>query len=219
MDVASLLKGVSQKPSVWVLLAANVVPLFGVLFLGWSQASVLLLFWAESAVIGFYTVLKMLLAKPERFDAPDGLAGTFFAGAAFAVFQASRLFSIGFFVIHFGIFMLVHLMFLLFFLVSDADPFGVLASVVVGGAAYFLSHGYSFVVNFLDRREYLEAEPKSLMAAPYPRVILMHVAVIFGAILGLPALVLVLGKMVLDLASHAREHGWFKIEGLQSSGS
>ena len=41
------------------LIAANMVPLLGVLFAGWDLAAVMVLFWAESAVIGFYTLLKM----------------------------------------------------------------------------------------------------------------------------------------------------------------
>ena len=43
------------------LIGANLVPLAGVLFLGWDLASVIVLFWAESAVIGFYTALKMAI--------------------------------------------------------------------------------------------------------------------------------------------------------------
>ncbi|MDP2717797.1 MAG: DUF6498-containing protein, partial [Candidatus Micrarchaeota archaeon] len=208
MDIPAKFASALHQPSVWALLGANMVTAIGVVYLGWSPASVLLLFWAESAVIGFYTVLKMLLARQERFDAPDSLAGKMLAGAAFAVVQASRLFLIGFFIVHYGIFMLVHLMFLLFFLVSETDPLGALATVALGGAAYFLSHGYSFVVNFLDQKGAEKAKAKSLMMAPYPRIFLMHFVVFLGAFFGLPALFLVAGKTFFDLASHLFEHGW-----------
>ena len=46
------------------LVAANMVPLVGVLFLGWDLSSVMVLFWAESAVIAFYTALKMAFVVP-----------------------------------------------------------------------------------------------------------------------------------------------------------
>ena len=44
------------------LLAANMIPLFGVLFLNWDAFCVVMLYWAENLVIGFYNVLKMAFA-------------------------------------------------------------------------------------------------------------------------------------------------------------
>ncbi len=42
-----------------VIALVNLVPLYGALALGWSQAGILLIYWAETVIIGFYTVLKM----------------------------------------------------------------------------------------------------------------------------------------------------------------
>jgi len=44
------------------LLAANVIPLFGVLFLDWDAFSIVLLYWSENLVIGFYNILKIAFA-------------------------------------------------------------------------------------------------------------------------------------------------------------
>ena len=43
------------------LLIVNLIPLFGALFLGWSLFSILIIYWLESAVIGFYTLIKMII--------------------------------------------------------------------------------------------------------------------------------------------------------------
>jgi len=36
------------------LILSNLVPLFGVLFFGWSISTILILYWSENAIIGFY---------------------------------------------------------------------------------------------------------------------------------------------------------------------
>jgi hypothetical protein len=48
------------------LIAANLVPIYGVVFLGWEVFPLLLLFWLENLIIGMYNVLKMMLAIPDN---------------------------------------------------------------------------------------------------------------------------------------------------------
>jgi len=76
-----------------------------------------------------------------------------------------------------------------------------------------VSHGISFVQNFLIKEEFRHATTEQLMQQPYKRIVLLHVAIIaggFGVIaLGspLPLLVLiVIGKIALDIHFHRREH-------------
>jgi hypothetical protein len=78
--------------------------------------------------------------------------------------------------------------------------------------ALFLSHGFSFVMNFLYRDEYQKVSASDLVMAPYGRVVILHVTIIFGAFLGLlvgfpTGLVafLVLIKIAVDLALHLKE--------------
>lgn len=51
-------------PSVLALTAANLIPVVGVLWLGWQVFALLLLFWLENVVVGAFTVLRMLAARP-----------------------------------------------------------------------------------------------------------------------------------------------------------
>jgi hypothetical protein len=45
------------------LVAANTVPLWGVLFLGWDAFYIVLLYWAENLAVGFYNILKIAFVK------------------------------------------------------------------------------------------------------------------------------------------------------------
>ncbi|OIO22954.1 hypothetical protein COX84_07215 [Candidatus Micrarchaeota archaeon CG_4_10_14_0_2_um_filter_49_7] len=53
----------AKYPPALVLIFVNLIPLYGVLFMGWSGMLVLLAYWAESAIIGFFMILKALVAK------------------------------------------------------------------------------------------------------------------------------------------------------------
>ena len=189
------------SPSGLALIAANLLPLAGVLFFGWDLASVIVLFWAESAVIGFYTALKM------------AVVGKFGA-----------LLMVPFFVGHFGGFMAGHflLIYELFvrgaFATGPAPPvraalYAIFSPLWVSLAALFISHGVSFVDNFLGRREYAGTTMNALMMAPYRRIMVMQMALIFGGWIILllktpvPALaLLILLKTALDFTAHRKEH-------------
>ncbi|MCP5071056.1 MAG: hypothetical protein GY946_31215 [bacterium] len=187
-------------------MGANLLPLLGVLFWGWSTRHILLLYWAESGVVGFYTIARMLRVGGLR-----------------------ALGTAAFFSVHYGGFMAAHLVVLLFILGSS--PFGGMGTltpppwddaspgVLMGPDAHLMlwallvSHGVSFVQNFLGREEWRRTTAMQEMFAPYPRIMLMHVAIIFG--FGLALLtgsasavlaVLIFFKTAVDLVSHWREH-------------
>jgi hypothetical protein len=203
------------------LLAANAVPLFGVLFLKWDAFNIVLLYWAENLAVGFYNVLKMALVKVKE---PKEHLG--------------KLFVIPFFIIHFGGFTGIHGIFvLMMFGKSDGDFMDrtswpcflafvqILLNVVrealsimtpqmrLAVLALFASHGISFVYNYLIKGEYARTNLGKLMAAPYGRVVVMHVAIIAGGFvlvaLKSPVallLVLVVLKTFLDVKLHLYEH-------------
>ena len=200
-DVADDAPPSITSPSGLALIAANLVPLAGVLFFGWDLAEVLVLFWAESAVIGFYTALKMAV-----------------------VGKLGALVAVPFFIGHFGGFMAGHFLFIYAFFVRGLDApgpapgawealQGIFNPLWLSLAGLFLSHGVSFVDNFLGRREYLDTTMKALMTAPYNRILVMQLALIFGGWIimllksPVPALaLLVLGKTALDFTAHQKEH-------------
>jgi hypothetical protein len=49
--------------SVAALLIANAIPLIGVLFFGWSLITILVIYWLENGIVGFWNVPRILLAQ------------------------------------------------------------------------------------------------------------------------------------------------------------
>jgi len=101
------------------------------------------------------------------------------------------------------------------FVTCAESPFGVIAwtSVVIGAVALFLSHGASFLFNYVGRGEYLTASPTRQMGTAYGRVVVLHLTILIGAfaiaLLGAPIgalVVLVVLKTAFDLRLHLGEH-------------
>lgn len=187
------------------LVAANLIPLLGALLWGWSVFDIVVLYWVENVIVGLINAVRMMLISNKG----DG-------GAAFL----EKGFSAGFFLVHYGIFTVVHGVFVFSLLGGGfpgngqkADP-GVLFDKL-GWAVLALigSHLLSFFVNFLGRKEYQKRTLKEQMFAPYPRMIALHIAIIFGAFaiqaLGQPIVllaILVIGKTIVDWKLHVKSH-------------
>jgi len=188
------------SPSTVALVLANLVPLAGAAFLGWRLSDVMVLYWAESAVIGFFNICKM--AAIGRWMAIP--AGLFFLG-------------------HFGAFMAVHFLFLYGLFVegprnTSGGDLREVAMLFLGLwpalAILFASHALSFWVNFIRRGEYAGRSLQKQMQEPYSRIIFMHLVLIFGGgltlVLGEPTpvlLVVIALKIWFDIRAHLKQHG------------
>jgi len=202
-----------RSPSVWVLIATNLIPLYGVFFLGWSVFPILLLYWIENAINGLSTIMRMLCVDPAD---PAAWAG--------------KAFMIPFFCVHYGGFLMVHAMLLFGFFAAGAvapmhgSPFSLTSKLhAVSQAvthyqlgltvwAIAISYTYAFFSDYIARGEYRRASLSQLMNAPYGRVILLHVVILFGGFavqaLHSPvwALVMLVGlKITIDLGGRIRQ--------------
>jgi hypothetical protein len=198
----------------WALIAANLLPLAGVMFLGWGVFQVLMLYWTENVVIGVYNVLRMITVRPEA-----------------APLWLGKLFLIPFFVVHYGMFTAGHGFFLMAFFQDEVGDlpgpsaslmqtfFDALATVVDHPGAFWavgcllLSHGLSFVTNYIRSGEYQRVTLQQLMHQPYTRVVVMHLTIIgMGFLVALTGtrtagLVLMVAlKIGVDLRAHVAEH-------------
>ncbi len=183
--------------SVLVLITANLLPLAGVIWFGWSVGEIMLLYWAESAVVGVFNIARMWVIN-----------------------AAATLVMAFVFIGHYGGFMVGHLLFIYGFMIQGGEGSVSLATVaddfialLPAFVALFMSHGVSFVVNFMGRREYEHQSISGQMTAPYRRILVMHLTLIFGGFLAmalsnpLPALVLMIVlKVAADVRSHLGEH-------------
>jgi hypothetical protein len=196
----------SAPVAVLLLIGANLIPLVGVLFFGWQLFTILVLYWLENGVVGLFNVARIARASgPEQ----PGRGSTH-----------SRAYLAPFFLVHYGIFWVVHGVFV-FMLAMLATGEGVAglggvspSAVALGGLALVLSHGTSFFANYLGRGEHRLISPSRQFAQPYPRMIVLHVTILLGAFvlieLGEPVLLLAIMvalKTALDLLLHLIEHG------------
>jgi len=187
--------------STLALIIANLVPVAGTLFLGWSLSDVMVLYWAESAVIGLFNIARIIV-----------------------IGRWTALFAAPFFAGHFGGFMAVHFLFIYTFFVQGPNQLGegagdlkevalLFTSLWPALAALFISHGFSFFSNFIGRGEYRWRTVGDQMSEPYSRIVFMHLVLIIGGGLSLvigqtePVLVgVIVLKVFFDVRAHLKEH-------------
>jgi hypothetical protein len=198
------------SPSSLTLVAANLVPLYGVLVHDWPVFAVMVLYWLENVAIGMFNALRMLLADPDD-----------------RLLWSGKLFMVPFFCLHYGMFTAIHGVFV-FALFGGKQYDQSIDGLWTGAAALkavtdyhlaiplaalALSHLFSFFWNYLLRGEFRRAALSELMARPYSRVIVLHFTILFGGFvagfLGSPLwalLLLIALKIHFDLKAHIREH-------------
>ena len=202
----------SSVGAVVALIVANAIPLIGVLFFGWSVWNILIVYWLENGIVGVFNVLKMATAQgtglPEGLTANNRPVG--------AETRKSRL--IPFFIVHYGLFWVVHGIFVLTlpFLftgepgsASGVNPATILFAAIVLG----ISHAASYWWNYLHGGEYRRMSAAQLMFAPYGRLLALHMTIILGAVAigttgaqSAAVAILVAIKIAIDLGLHLAEH-------------
>lgn len=182
-----------------LLIASNLLPLYGVIAWDWPVFYVMALYWAENVLAGVFTLLRMLAANP----LPAIPLGAFFC-------------------FHYGMFCFVHGVFVDSLFNTGPERSGDVLALVqalatapgLAGATLLLaaSHGWSFVAHVLAiPRESREQDLRKVMMRPYGRMVVLHVAILLGgfAVMALqrpeaPLVILILLKIALDLVLHNR---------------
>jgi hypothetical protein len=212
--------------------AFNLVPLYGIYGWGWDAFQLLLLYWAETVILFVCTLTHIACIPPQQL-------GTMIVNNRSV--PATRAMMVGFFALHGGVFITVHLVFLCvlfsgaefnrlngvadflstYFIASGA--WLPLILVALAGAADVLTGPYhpAFVDAFARRLHIMLARAVGTAGTPpppgdavgsvvlglYGRIIIMQVAIIFGAMAALrfgtvAPLVIVIGlKMLIDLGT------------------
>ena len=203
----------------------NLVPLYGLVAWHWDAFQLLLLYWGETAILFLCTLAHIAFIPPAQL-------GTMLVNGKSV--PASRLMMVGFFAVHGGMFIAGHLFFLcvLFgdsklthiggvagfvrtFLIASG-AWAPLLLVALAGALDVLTGPYhpAFVDAFARALHVALARPTedaapgqaigSVVGGLYVRVIIMQVAIIFGAIASAvlgsaaPLVILVVLKTVVD---------------------
>jgi hypothetical protein len=216
--------GRPRKLAAGALVAANLLVAVLAILQDWGYYFAVLVFWWEAVIVGVYNLLRMFVA----FLLGDPVGRRIgFSDVGSRIIWAIVLGGI--FVVKFSGFALgVGLMALVVpgLLVEggNADQLSAIQDgirsigsvVFVAVGALFVSHGVSFVVHYIGRREYRRSNALVLLFVPYARLALVFAAIMAGLMAttlypGLArstvfALAMIGLKLLLDLASHLHEH-------------
>ncbi|MBN1327759.1 MAG: hypothetical protein JW996_07400 [Candidatus Cloacimonetes bacterium] len=196
------------RASVIMLILGNLIPVLGVIHFGWRIFDIIFLFWLENLIIGFYNVLKMLIANPEN-----------------KVNWFLKIFLIPFFCFHYGMFTAVHGIFVITlfgqgqFTNSGFPSLNLFINIISsnnliwGMLAIFISHGFSFSANYIASGEYRSISVHELMSKPYGRIVILHLVILISGFLVMALkldfaglLLLIILKIFFDLKAHIKEH-------------
>ena len=197
--------GLLRRPPILLVLLLNLIPVAGVLWLGWSPLQLLLLYWVENVVVGLVNFAKL---RGYEVHAPGEAGGPF------------RL--SGFFLMHYGLFTLVHGIFVL---VIGALIFPAPA----GRGDDWLSFGIAVLalsllhlgdyLRWREARGWAQGSADGQMFAPYGRILVLHLTIIGGVFVllqtGAPASYIAL----LAVLKTFIETGWALIGDKQAAGS
>jgi hypothetical protein len=188
------------RPPLALALSASLLPLAGVLAFDWPVASVIGLYWIENVLIGLFWLPRMLGSKtllpdPKLAAALEASESTR-ARAAELVHNTARVqhwIMPGFFVVHYGLFCLVHLAVINFVFDGAFDGW---ASVLGLATLAVMALEQALKLRAFRADPELAALPRAtLMIAPYPRIVALQFALILGAVpalFGWPAVAAVL---------------------------
>lgn len=171
-----------EVPTSWPVIAAigfNLIPVFGAAFWGWSAFALIFLYWLENLAIGGRTLLSM---------GANAISNGMLTGFA-------ALFFGGFFTLHYGLFCFVHGTFVVALFGGEAggDTMGELSGAAANlfaqqpqlylGLLSIIAWQVVQFVRFIASGEVKRTNPMALMAQPYPRIIILHLTIIFGGFL------------------------------------
>lgn len=173
-------------------LAVDLLPVVAVLAFGWGAAPLVALYWLENLIIGVFSLLRMMAAGAAKGAA--GLAGAVLLGL--------------FFTVHYGAFCFGHGVFLYTIAGNAAfpGPAELLGWAATSGAhmGWFLAAimGVNLALfsrDYIGQGEFRRADNHAEMAAPYGRIVTLHLAIILGAALALGMDEPLLGVLLLIL--------------------
>lgn len=170
------LAGLWRDPPALLLLAFNLAPAVCVLLFGWSAGILLLVYWFENIVIGGFNALKMIISGV--------VAGPVGIGAA--------ALATPFFIFHYGLFCLVHGVFVMVFVAMERrglanvpNPEGLPAAMMDfvrdepgfgwSLAAVIALQASLFLTEWVMKARWRQTNPISQMMEPYPRIIVLHI--------------------------------------------
>jgi hypothetical protein len=209
----------AANPPLLALLAANLITIILAILENWDVASVLFIYWAQSIIIGIFTVITLLSVDTGALAADMGKSLAEHGGNPVVNKGYIWLYKgilVGFFTLHYGLFHYGYFSFIVISGIFGPVDFGS-TGIWTACGLFFFNHLYSYSYHRGNEKRgagFITAE----FFRPYNRIIPMHLTIIFGSMVMLvfqflgiesvmPVLVLFLGlKTWMDIRMHLRKH-------------
>lgn len=169
----------------YFIIAANLIPVYGVLFEGWSAKEVFLVYCLETIIVGIFNLIKMGIVTSIR------KTDTWYNGPSRT--QQPGLLFMFFFLVHYGLFVAVQMgLFLGVSGMAQNSSINVFsffykwpqllskgAYIMLG--AFIISYCFGMVYNFILSGQYRSVTLMHLMFQPYMRIFIQQITVIIGS--------------------------------------
>jgi hypothetical protein len=170
------------NPTNLVILLFNLVPIAGVAFYNWSPFEMFWLFWMETLIISFFNAIRVFYSQ--GFEAGGNLTGVKMKHNFYIAFKylLARMFIFFFY----SIFIVV---FIGFIAHKEKSPGNVLGTIIFQNRLFNLglilcvcSQTYFLIRYFFMNGAYFYSKPANYAAIFDGRQIVMHIAVVVGAV-------------------------------------
>jgi hypothetical protein len=145
-DLQKAWRDARTSPSFYSLVATNLLPLIGIAFLHW-RVDTLILFYLIECAVAYVVTAKMLAVVADDRDLPEGLSRGFLIQAGLSIIMVGWFWGFG----------------LGFFWELRRDANWVL-TFLPSAAFVAATHVYSYLHNFIGRKEYERYPVKSIQA-------------------------------------------------------
>ena len=189
-----------------VLILFNLVPVAGVIFFQWQVADLVFMYWVENFLVGFLNRQRIKKARGVLPCAVDPDTGEIHQKSDLFRKKVGRLLTVMYFA-----FTSVHGIFVfLLFGVSLSSA----GSLIPPALFLIVSHLASYRIHFIGREEYKVLTWQELLTAPFKRMAVLHLTVLFSGFLlaqGDPAsmgalIFMVALKTGMDVWGHITSH-------------
>ena len=197
----------SIKISLFSLIVVNLFAFISVITNNIFSSSLLLIYWLESIIIFGFTILKTRSIKN--------------LGTHRSINITSKKAILVPFITKYSLYLIFYLIFLtgLIYIPMGTSVSGAELSQKISNDltsmnklhftlllfSFFISHFISYKFNFIKNKEYQNTSVLQLTQLPSQRLLIMHLAIVIGALLRAPNLLLVIIKTAFDIIGHLLE--------------
>lgn len=184
--------------SFWFLMVANIATIFFATGDDWSLLSILCVYWSQSVIIGIFHFFRMVHLEKLKNDE--------YAKSNKPPLKPLSTFSRQpyFFTLHFGFFHIFFALYLIlgFFFKQYGEPpdSETVVQMIMIIILFFINNLFTYVYN--RPKDTAKQHLDSLTFYPYPRLVITHLAIIFGPAIINETWIFMIAKTAADTIIH-----------------